>query len=255
MRLSTFGAVHRLVQFREPVPDGGDGTVLGHQLSVSGVVQQKRTRSILGHDVGLVLRKNVSIVSDLLEVSKLEGSKIVTAWHDFRQMHFVRVNSPELEQLLVVVFGLQVHETGSRGVGDVGHERLLPRDIVDEPSVDGTEHQITFAALVRISNQRHVLVQPGPLQGREPGSGKERVGPAWWSSSTLTWPPSPISKGIPSLEKIVGEFRFDPSFADVEYSIWCFVTSSPESVNKITLVDVVPMSMEQIRGTLVMDNG
>lgn len=94
--------------------------------------------------------------------------------HNLGQLDLLGVNSEPVNEVLIVLQGVDVHEHGTGGVGgirDVDIARRAAVELVDQPGVDGTKSQNT--ALVSILDLGNVVNEPEKLaDGGVCGKGK-----------------------------------------------------------------------------------
>lgn len=162
----------------EVVGHGGEETVLRDDGLLADVVEQEATSAVcvlgLTRLKALLAYESSGLVAQAArEAEVLERAACdlaerlgVCGADDLGHVHFAQIElvGEEVEHLLAVLEGVDVHEHGAACVGRVRDEDLLVRpavELVHEPGVDGAEGQV--AGFVRFAHFLFVLQQPQQL--------------------------------------------------------------------------------------------
>ena len=156
--------------------------MLGDDGLVADVIQHEAAGAVgvLGHTrgEGTVADEGGGLVAqaagdgDAVERARADVAVALTVGggKDGGQADLLAVDAEEIEQAIIVVEGLEVHEHSTGGVGDVGDQTAAGGatvQVVDEPSVNGTEGQA--AGLVGLADLGQVPEHPDEGDGRGVG--------------------------------------------------------------------------------------
>lgn len=166
----------------EVVADGGQQAVVGDDGLLAGVVEQEAAGSIcvlgLAGLKGLLADEGGGLVTETAgqgDVGEGAGSDSAVDLGGRDNLgENELLDAKELDELLVVLEGLNVHEHGPGGVGgvgDVGAAVEAAREVVEQPRVDGGEGQL--ASIVALSGLLDVIQDPSDLDsGKVGGQGQ-----------------------------------------------------------------------------------
>ena len=160
--------------------DGGNETPLGLNTGVAGVHEHETARAVgvlrasgpeaaVTEQRGLLVARNAGDRGAVRHNLIGNAAVIVGTPLDLRQ-HRTR-NVEQLEQLVVPLERMDVEQHRAARVGVVGGVYHAARQVVDEPSVDGSEHEL--AGIGRRAGAVHVVEDPFDLGSREIRIGHE----------------------------------------------------------------------------------
>ena len=157
---------------------GGDEAAVALQCGVPGVHEHEAARAVGVFDLAC-LQASLSQQGRLLVARhaandrpqprpKQAGLHPTKIGH--RGMHLGQHgprDAEQIEQFIVPLPGMDVQQQGATGVADVGAVALTPRQLPNQPGVNGAKSQ--FTGLCLCTGTRNVVEQPAQFGGREIG--------------------------------------------------------------------------------------
>ena len=173
----------------DPVADGGEQAVVGVDRLVAGVHQQEGAGAVRGlglalGEAGLAEQRGLLVAERGGDRHAVEDAALGVCRRPRRRSGSPaarRPGRPSTGRIFVVPLqGVQVHQHGARGVGDVGDVHAAvdaAGEVPDDPGVHGAEEDV--AALGALAQALDVVEQPADLRAGEvarPAAGRSRGG-------------------------------------------------------------------------------